>query len=90
MEEIMREISGRSHEIMLEITPFISPVDGSIVSSRRKLAEHNKRNNVTNAADFTETWKRAAKERAAFYEGRSTVDRKNRIEALKNAYDKHR
>lgn len=31
--------------------PFRSPVDGSIVSSRRELQEHNKRNNVVNTHD---------------------------------------
>lgn len=31
--------------------PFQSPVDGSIVSSRRELQEHNKRNNVVNTHD---------------------------------------
>ena len=31
--------------------PFKSPVDGSIVSSRRELQEHNKRNNVVNTHD---------------------------------------
>ena len=31
--------------------PFKSPVDGSLVSSRRELQEHNKRNNVVNTHD---------------------------------------
>jgi DNA-directed RNA polymerase subunit RPC12/RpoP len=31
--------------------PFKSPVDGSIVSSRRELQEHNKRNSVVNTHD---------------------------------------
>lgn len=30
---------------------FKSPVDGSIINSRRELAEHNKRNNVQNVHD---------------------------------------
>jgi hypothetical protein len=31
--------------------PFKSPVDGSIISSIRDMAEHNKRNNVVSLAD---------------------------------------
>lgn len=31
--------------------PFRSPVDGSIISTHRELAEHNKRNNVVNLHD---------------------------------------
>jgi len=54
------------------------------------LREHNKRNNVTNAADFTETWTKAEKERARLYSGDTSFDRKNRIEALKHAFEKHR
>lgn len=40
--------------VLLHTTPFesfVSPVDGSIVHSRRELAEHNKRNNVVNTHD---------------------------------------
>jgi putative FmdB family regulatory protein len=32
-------------------TPFKSPVDGSLISTNKDLAEHNKRNNVVNTAD---------------------------------------
>jgi hypothetical protein len=32
--------------IMADITPFKSPVDGSVVSSRPALSEHNRRNDV--------------------------------------------
>jgi hypothetical protein len=34
-----------------EFQPFKSVVDGSLISSRRDLAEHNKRNNVVNLHD---------------------------------------
>lgn len=80
----------RSHEIMTDIEPFKSPVDGTIVSGRRALRDHNKRNNVTNAADFKETWEKARKERESFYSGESKYDRAARIDALKHAWEKHR
>ena len=38
--------------IMPDIGAFKSPVDGSVITGRAALREHNKRNNVTNAADL--------------------------------------
>ena len=47
---------------------FASPVDGSIIRNSRQLADHNKRNNVVNAAEFTpEFYAEKAKERERFY-----------------------
>lgn len=37
-----------------EIRAFLSPIDGSVVSTRRELAAHNKRHGVTNASDYSE------------------------------------
>lgn len=34
-----------------QFEPFISPVDRTLITSRRELAEHNKRNNVVNLHD---------------------------------------
>ena len=65
-------------------------MDGSVIIGHKSLREHNRRNNVTNVADFKETWESAAKERERFYTGDSKYDRKDRIEALKHAFDKHR
>jgi anti-sigma28 factor (negative regulator of flagellin synthesis) len=74
---------------MPDIEPFVSPVDGKIITGRRALRDHNKRHNVTNAADFKEEWSRKEKERAAFYSGDSKYDRERRIESLKQAIEKH-
>lgn len=35
-----------------DIEPFVSVVDGSVISSRRDLRNHNARNNVVNTADL--------------------------------------
>ena len=37
--------------VMGDIDAFVSPVDGSIISDRKQLREHNKRNNVERKAD---------------------------------------
>jgi len=61
----------RGASIHGDIQTFRSPVDGTIISDRKALREHNKRNNVVNADEFTpEFYARKAKERADFYEGR--------------------
>jgi hypothetical protein len=52
------------------IEPFVSPIDGSVISDRKQLREHNKRHGVVNTAEFSqEHFKRKAKEREAFYTG---------------------
>jgi hypothetical protein len=54
-----------------DIRPFVSPVDGSVISDRKQLREHNKRNNVVNADEFSpEFYARKAQERADFYQGK--------------------
>ena len=54
-----------------DIESFISPVDGTIISDRKQLREHNKRNGVVSADEFSpEFYARKAKERADFYEGK--------------------
>lgn len=76
--------------IMPDIEPFVSPVDGSVITGRRALREHNKRHGVTNVADYKNEWRDKAKERASFYSGDAKYDQKRRIEHLKNAFEKHR
>ena len=86
LEEIANSEQIHGHMIMPDIEPFISPIDGSVVSSRSRWREHDKRHGVTNASDFKEQWARQAKERQALLAGRS--DKKARIAALVDAYDK--
>ncbi len=38
-----------------DIESFVSPVDGSVISDRKQLREHNIRNNVVNTAEFEGT-----------------------------------
>ncbi len=71
------------HFVQGDIESFVSPVDGTVISDRRQLEEHNKRNNVVNTAEFgTDHWDRKAKERADFYEGKRTArqTQKDRME----------
>ena len=78
------------HAIHGDIAPFVSPIDGTVISDRRQLEEHNKRNNVVNAAEFSpEFYAEKAKERANFYEGRhSRAETQRRKEEIHRVIDR--
>ena len=60
--------------VMGDIDAFVSPVDGSIISDRKQLREHNKRNNVVSADNFSpEFQKRKADERHEAEHGKQAV-----------------
>ena len=62
--------SGAIHR---DFKPFVSPIDGTIVSGRRQYDDHCKKHNVVNAAEFSpEHYEKAAQKRADHYEGRHT------------------
>ena len=72
------------HAVHGDIQAFVSPVDGSVISDRKALREHNKRNGVVSAGEFSkEFYEGKAKERADFYEGKhsrqETLERKREI-----------
>ena len=50
--EIGGSTGSRSPAIHGPIEAFVSPVDGSVISDRKSLREHNERHRVTNTADF--------------------------------------
>jgi len=70
--------SGGSFQIMPDIEPFVSPVDGSVVSSRSALRRHNKRNNVVNTAEFDGVAEAKRAERQAVAEGRHEPTKRER------------
>jgi len=64
---------GDHHFIQDDFHPFISPIDKTVVSGRRQYAEHCKKHDVVNAAEFgPEHYAQKARERADHYEGRTT------------------
>lgn len=69
IDDAARAQSG--HFVHGDIESFVSPVDGSVISDRKQLEEHNKRNNVVNAAEFSpEYYAKKAEERANFYQSK--------------------
>ena len=73
-----------------DIEPVVSPIDGSVISSRSKLREHNARHNVVPYEEFGDKWfEKKSVERYHKMTGQTKQDKMERIEALKYAIDKH-
>lgn len=69
MDEAAANRGGQSIQVS-NFDAFVSPVDGSTISTARGLREHNLRNNVVNAAEFTpEFYQKKAEQRAKVYQG---------------------
>ena len=68
--------------IMKPIDPFKSKVDGSIISDHKQLKEHNKRNGVTNSADYSESYMDNTRKSMATSQER--INKTQRIEALQH------
>ncbi len=63
-------ITGKLHEvkdsrrdsgcyIQSDISPFVSPIDGSVIRTRRELVDHEKRTGMTNDLDHLREQKHA-------------------------------
>ena len=73
-----------------DIEPFVSPVDGSVISSRSQLRRHNAQHGVTDSRDYSpEFLAKRSKERDDALTGNTPQAKKERIEALKHAADQH-
>jgi len=73
-----------------DIKPFVSPVDGSIISTRADLRHHNRKHGVTDPRDYGPDWfERKAKERQADMRGESRGSRESRLESIQEALYKH-
>ena len=73
---------------MPDIEPFVSPVDGTHISSRSRLREHNERNNVVNFHEFDGVWEEKAAERRAIAENTHKPTKEARLKDVIAAVDK--
>jgi hypothetical protein len=59
------------------IEPFVSPIDGTVISDRKQYREHCEKHNVVPAAEFSkEFYERKAKERERLYTGQHSPEQK--------------
>lgn len=89
----MEEVTARRSKytgvlVRGDIEPFKSVVDGSVISGRAALRDHDKRHNVTNPADFKNEWAAKRKERERAYTPGSGYDRERRIGHIRRALEK--
>ena len=77
-----------SHMIFDDISPFQSPVDGKVISSRSGLRSYMKQHNLAHADDFKETWAKKSAERRKFMNGaQDSKSKTQRISALRDTFE---
>lgn len=75
--------------VLDDIEPFVSHVDGSVITSRSKLRQHNKQHNVIPVAEYGEgnyCDPNAFKERIAKLQGRHEPTNKERLRDVIGAW----
>lgn len=82
-----RKETRRFHHIHVDIGPFVSPVDSSVVNGRADLREHNKRHNVTNDLDSLKEQGQRELSRAANIRPAGT--RRERIALIRDEFERH-
>jgi hypothetical protein len=84
-------IKRRNTSRMLIITDThydgLRATDGTDISTRAKHRDYMRRNDLTTADDFSETWKKAAEQRAKVFTGEH--DKKDRRTAIERAMERH-
>ncbi len=86
--EEYRQRGKQVHYIQPDIEPFVSPVDGKLISSHTQLREHNKVHNVTNTREYGDGYfERKEKERIEEFKGNTRSAKKSRIDSLVRAYE---
>lgn len=87
--EFYGALPERGPLICPDISEFVSSVDGSVITGRAALREHNIRNGVTFAEDFRGEWAKKAQERSEFMQGKGkgSITRKHIAEAYERVRD---
>lgn len=77
--------------IIGDVDSFKSPIDGTVITDRAQLRRHMREHGVTDARDYSPDYYRTkARERKASLNGTTPAARRERIEAIKYAMEKHR
>lgn len=81
---------GREHLIQNDIEPFVSPIDGSHITSRSHLRTHNAKHGVTDSRDYSHDFmlRRSAK-RVAEMTGQTSAAKRERRELIKREIAKY-
>jgi hypothetical protein len=90
MEEITDGPKYVGGIIMGDIEPFISPVDGSCISSRSVLRDHMRQHGLAYTDDYNKPggfWEKKQKARADYLAGRVNPDSKARKSQMSDAFE---
>lgn len=69
-----RDAGRKHHNIISDIQPFKSPIDGTVVSSRRSLRDHEKRHDVIQVGNDRPTRTENAPMRRAGYDVKRAME----------------
>jgi len=72
--------------VMEDIKPFVSPVDGTVISSRPHLEAHNRRHGVTNSADYSKEYLKGRANQRLKQQARE--GKQDRVNMIRNALDR--
>lgn len=77
--------------VLPDIEPFVSTVDGTVISSRSHLREHNRKHDVHSYADYSPDYiQKKVQERHQRMMGQTKEDKQHRIEIIKQALEQRR
>jgi hypothetical protein len=88
---LKQESSDIGYHIQGDIEPFVSPIDKTVITGRAALRAHNKKHGVTDMRDYGPEWfERRGKEKNADRLGQTKAAKQERINLLKQAYERQR
>ena len=78
IDESARRVDGTAF-IQGDIEPFVSPLDGSVISDRKQMREHMQRHGVVHASEFSpDFYAEKRRERERLYTGEHTREQSQR------------
>lgn len=87
--EYHRDEGQKGPLICADIEPVLSPIDGSVITTREQLRQHNKRHGVTDSRDYSASWfEKKKNERDRVLRGDTESARRDRIAALQTEFSR--
>ena len=84
-EEYVRP-RAKSAYVMEDVKPFVSTVDGTVISSRPHLEAHNRRHGVTNSADYSKEYLKSRADQRVKQQARE--GKQERVNLIRNALER--
>lgn len=90
MEEVGDVLSERGGIVIGDIEPFVSPVDGTVISSRSHLREHMRQHGLAHTADYSAPggyWDKSKQARADYLAGKTNPGSSRRKSQMSDAFE---